>query len=55
MRRWMPSDSRMAAASRVLRAEYEEIPTYSAFPWWTAVASALIVSSRGVSTSNRCE
>ena len=50
-----PSARRSAAASRVLPAEYDEIPTYSALPWRTAWASAPIVSSRGVSTSKRCE
>ena len=45
----------IAAASRVFSDEYEEMPAYSALPWCTAVASAPIVSSSGVSGSNRCE
>jgi hypothetical protein len=46
---------RIACASRVFSAEYDEMPTYSALPWRTAVSSAPIVSSSGVSGSNRCE
>ena len=46
---------RIAAASRVCCGEYDEMPTYSALPWRTAVSSAPIVSSSGVSGSKRCE
>ena len=55
MRSGTCSSRRSAAASRLRAAEYDEIPTYKAFPSWTALASAPIVSSRGVSGSNRCE
>ncbi len=51
----VPSERRMAAASRVLADEYEEMPAYSALPWRTAVSSAPMVSSSGVSGSKRCE
>ena len=43
----------MVAASRVLSAEYDEIPAYRARPLRTAVSSAVIVSSTGVSGSKR--
>src|ERR1700675_4999405 len=49
MTRGVPSPRKIAAASRVLWAEYEEIPTYRALPCRTAASSALIVSARGVS------
>ncbi len=42
-------------ASRVRSAEYEEMPAYRALPERTAVSSAPIVSSSGVSGSNRWE
>ena len=45
----------MRAASRVMPGEYDEIPTYNALPWCTAVASAPIVSSSGESGSKRWE
>ena len=51
----VPSERRIAAASAVRSAPYEEMPTYSAFPWRTALSSAPIVSSSGVSGSKRCE
>jgi len=41
------------AASRVLLGEYDEMPAYSARPDLTAVSSAPIVSSIGVSGSYR--
>ena len=41
------------AASRVLAGEYDEMPAYSARPDRTAVSSACIVSSIGVSGSKR--
>ena len=40
-------------ASRVRCAEYDEMPAYSALPCRTAVSSAPIVSSSGVSGSKR--
>ena len=43
----------MRAASRVFSGEYDEMPTYSALPVRTAWSSAPIVSSSGVSGSNR--
>ena len=43
----------LLAASRVLAAEYDEMPAYSALPVRTAWSSAIIVSSTGVSGSNR--
>ena len=45
----------MRAASLVLVAEYDEIPTYRARPERTARSSAVMVSSIGVSGSKRCE
>ena len=51
----VPSDARISYASRVFSGEYDEMPTYSALPCRTAVSSAPIVSSSGVSGSNRCE
>ena len=45
----------MRAASRVLAAEYDEMPTYSARPDRTAWSRAIMVSSIGVSGSKRCE
>ena len=51
----VPQLAQDRGASAVLSAEYEEIPTYSAFPCRTAVSSAPIVSSSGVSGSKRCE
>ena len=52
---WRPRSRRIAAASRVFSAEYDEIPAYSALPARTAESSAPIVSSSGVSGSKRCE
>ena len=56
---WMTSgrcSSRAISADvSVLSAPYEEMPAYSALPWRTAVSSAPIVSSSGVSWSRRCE
>ena len=49
----VPSSRRMAAASRVRSPEYDEMPTYRALPARTAASSAPIVSSSGVSGSNR--
>ena len=43
----------IAAASAVRSAEYDEIPAYSARPDRTAVSSAPMVSSSGVSGSAR--
>ena len=51
----VPRSSRIAAACRVRSELYDEIPTYSARPERTAVSSAPIVSSSGVSGSKRCE
>ena len=48
-----PMSRRSAAASRVRSAEYDEMPAYVARPDCTAVASAPMVSSSGVSGSNR--
>ena len=41
--------------SAVLAGEYDEMPTYRAFPARTAVSRAPIVSSSGVVASMRCE
>ena len=41
------------AACSVFSAEYDEMPAYSARPDRTAVSSAIIVSSTGVSGSKR--
>ena len=49
----VPSSRAIVAASRVFAAEYDEMPAYSARPERTAVSSACIVSSTGVSGSNR--
>jgi len=49
----VPRDARIRAASRVRCGLYEEIPAYRAFPDRTAASSAPIVSSSGVSGSNR--
>ena len=49
----VPSSRAIVAASRVLAAEYDEMPTYSALPLRTAWSSAIIVSSTGVSGSKR--
>ena len=43
----------MVAASWVRSGEYDEMPAYSARPDRTAVSSARIVSSSGVSGSKR--
>ena len=43
----------ISAASAVLFAEYDEMPTYSALPERTAWSRAAIVSSSGVSGSKR--
>ena len=50
-----PSARSIAAASPVRSGEYDEMPAYSARPLRTAVTSAPIVSSSGVSGSKRCE
>jgi hypothetical protein len=49
----VPSARAIVAASLVLAAEYDEMPAYSARPERTAVSSAPMVSSSGVSGSNR--
>ncbi len=49
----VPSSRAIDAASLVLVAEYDEMPAYSARPDRTAVSSAVIVSSTGVSGSKR--
>ena len=54
---WMssgtPISRRIRAASSVRPGEYDEMPTYSALPCCTAVASAPMDSSSGVSGSGR--
>ncbi len=55
IRSGVPRSSRIAAAATVRSGEYDEMPAYSALPWRTAVSSAPIVSSSGVSGSLRCE
>ena len=52
IRSGVPRPRKIAAASRVRSAEYEEMPAYKALPLRTAVSSADIVSSSGVSGSN---
>ena len=56
---WMSSgtlcSASSAAACRVRSDEYDEMPAYNALPCCTADARAPIVSSSGVSGSNRCE
>ena len=49
----VPSSRAIVAASRVFAGEYDEMPAYSARPERTAVSSARIVSSSGVSGSKR--
>ena len=49
----VPSSRAIVAASFVFVGEYDEMPAYSARPERTAVSSACIVSSIGVSGSNR--
>ena len=51
----VPRSRRIAAACWVRSGEYDEMPAYSARPERTAVSSAPIVSSIGVSGSKRCE
>ncbi len=51
----VPRSARIAAARPVRSGEYDEIPAYNARPETTAVCSAPIVSSSGVSGSARCE
>jgi hypothetical protein len=47
-----PEDRRGLA---VFAVEYDEIPTYCALPWRTAVSSARMASVSAVSGPNRCE
>jgi hypothetical protein len=51
----VPRSRRIAAASRVRSGEYDEMPAYVARPERTAVSRAPIVSSSGVSGSDRWE
>ena len=50
-----PEPAQDGGRLRVFAGEYDEMPTYRALPCCTAVASAPIVSSSGVSGSKRCE
>ena len=49
----VPRSRAIVAACSVFSAEYDEMPAYSARPDRTAVSSAIIVSSTGVSGSKR--